>query len=64
VSRFSALCHLVISFKIKDGLAELDAHTAIQLAEFKSRASAVTASAAGKRVLTNGDTDSACLKSC
>jgi hypothetical protein len=35
VSRFSALCHLVISFKIKDGLAELDAHTAIQLAEFK-----------------------------
>jgi betaine reductase complex component B subunit alpha len=35
VSRFSALCHLVISFNIKDGLAELDAHTAIQLAEFK-----------------------------
>jgi len=35
VSRFSALCHLIISFKIKDGLAELDAHTAIQLAEFK-----------------------------
>jgi len=35
VSRFSALCHLVVSFKIKDGLAELDAHTAIQLAEFK-----------------------------
>ena len=35
VSRFSTLRHLVISFKIKDGLAELDAHTAIQLAEFK-----------------------------
>ncbi len=35
VSRFSSLWHLVISFKIVDGLAELDAHTAIQLAEFK-----------------------------
>jgi hypothetical protein len=35
LSRFSAFCHLVISFKIVDGLAELDAHTAIQLAEFK-----------------------------
>ena len=34
-SRFSSLCHLVISFKIAEGLAELDAHTAIQLAEFK-----------------------------
>lgn len=34
-SRFSSLCHLVISFRIAEGLAELDAHTAIQLAEFK-----------------------------
>jgi len=35
ISRFSKQAHLVVSFRIAPGLAELDAHTAIQLAEFK-----------------------------
>jgi glycine reductase len=35
VSRFSLLAHLVGSFKISPNLGELDAHSAIQLAEFK-----------------------------
>ncbi|MGB7950475.1 MAG: glycine/sarcosine/betaine reductase component B subunit [Candidatus Binatia bacterium] len=35
ISRFSAYVHLVLSFKIVPGLAELDAHGAIQLAECK-----------------------------
>jgi glycine reductase len=35
VSRFSSYVHLVLSFKIALGLAELDAHGAIQLAECK-----------------------------
>ena len=35
VSRFSSYAHLVLSFKILPGLGELDAHSAIQLAEFK-----------------------------
>jgi glycine reductase len=54
VSRFSALCHLVISFKIKDGLAELDAHTAIQLAEFKvaERLARVTADLRPAKIVT------------
>ena len=54
VSRFSTLCHLIISFKIKDGLAELDAHTAIQLAEFKvaERLARVTAGLLPARVVT------------
>lgn len=45
VTRFSALNHLVIDCKIADGLAELDAHTAMQLAEFKvaERVARVTA---------------------
>src|SRR5690349_12206805 len=34
-SRFSAYRHLVLSFLIKPGLAELEAHAAIQLAECK-----------------------------
>jgi glycine reductase complex component B subunit alpha and beta len=35
VSRFSAYTHLVVSFRLLPGLGELDAHTAIQLAEYK-----------------------------
>jgi hypothetical protein len=35
VSRFSSYVHLVLSFKIAPGLAELDAHGAIQSAECK-----------------------------
>ena len=35
VSRFSSLLHLVLSFRIAPGMAELDAHAAIQLAEYK-----------------------------
>ena len=35
ISRFSSHRHLVISFGITAGLAELDAHAAIQLAEYK-----------------------------
>ena len=35
ISRFSAYRHLVLSFKIVAGLGELDAHSAIQLAEYK-----------------------------
>jgi glycine reductase len=34
-SRFSALIHLVLILKIRDGLGELDAHSAIQSAEFE-----------------------------
>ena len=35
ISRFSAHAHLVVSFRLAPGLGELDAHTAIQLAECK-----------------------------
>jgi Glycine/sarcosine/betaine reductase component B subunits len=35
ISRFSSLVHLVLNFRIVPGLAELEAHTAIQLAEYK-----------------------------
>ena len=35
ISRFSAYTHLVLSFRIAPGLAELDAHNAIQLAELR-----------------------------
>src|SRR5918999_329730 len=35
ISRFSAHAHLVVSFRLAAGLGELDAHTAIQLAECK-----------------------------
>src|SRR5262245_23746913 len=34
-SRFSALTHLVLIMKIKEGLGELEAHSAIQIAEFE-----------------------------
>ena len=34
-SRFSALHHLVLIIKLKDGLGELDAHNAIQIAAFE-----------------------------
>ena len=35
ISRFSAYSHLVLSFRIVRGLGELDAHAAIQSAEYK-----------------------------
>lgn len=35
VSRFSSLVHLVVSFKVVPGLGELEAHGAIQSAEYK-----------------------------
>jgi glycine reductase complex component B subunit alpha and beta len=35
ISRFSAYSHLVLSFRIVPGLGELDAHAAIQSAEYK-----------------------------
>src|SRR5262245_6084759 len=35
VSRFSSYVHLVLSFSITPGLGELDAHSAIQMAEYK-----------------------------
>lgn len=35
ISRFSSYLHLVLSFKIVPGLGELDAHAAIQSAEYK-----------------------------
>jgi sarcosine reductase len=35
ISRFSSYSHLVLSFRIVPGLGELDAHGAIQLAEYK-----------------------------
>ncbi len=35
-SRFSALNHLVLVLKIKDGLGELEAHSAVQRAEFET----------------------------
>jgi sarcosine reductase len=35
ISRFGAHAHLVVSFRLASGLGELDAHTAIQLAEYK-----------------------------
>ena len=35
ISRFSAHAHLVVSFRLASGLGERDAHTAIQLAEYK-----------------------------
>jgi glycine reductase len=35
LSRFSSYAHLVLSFRLEAGLAELDAHKAIQLAECK-----------------------------
>ena len=34
-SKFGALVHLVLIMKLRDGLSELDAHTAIQAAEFQ-----------------------------
>ena len=34
-SKFGALAHLVLIMKLRDGLSELDAHTAIQTAEFQ-----------------------------
>src|ERR687894_2015097 len=35
ISRFSAHAHLVVSFRLVPGLGELEAHTAIQQAEYK-----------------------------
>jgi glycine reductase len=54
ISRFSAYLHLVLSFKIVPGLAELDAHGAIQLAECKvaSRLAQTTECLSPARILT------------
>ena len=35
ISRFGSQVHLVLSFRVAAGLAELEAHTAIQLAEYR-----------------------------
>ena len=54
ISRFSAYLHLVLSFKIVPGLAELDAHGAIQLAECKvaPRLAQTTEGLSPARILT------------
>ena len=54
VSRFSAYLHLVLSFRILPGLGELDAHAAIQSAEYKvaRRLGQVTAELAPETVST------------
>jgi glycine reductase len=54
ISRFSAYLHLVLSFKIVPGLGELDAHAAIQLAEYKvaQRLAQVTAEISPPKIST------------
>jgi len=54
ISRFSAHRHLVLSFKIVPGLGELDAHSAIQLAEYKvaSRLAQITTELAPMKIET------------
>ncbi|MGH7873929.1 MAG: glycine/sarcosine/betaine reductase component B subunit [Candidatus Binatia bacterium] len=54
ISRFSAYRHLVLSFKIGAGLGELDAHSAIQLAEYKvaQRLAQITAELAPIKIET------------
>lgn len=54
ISRFSSQVHLVLSFRIAPGLAELEAHTAIQLAEYKvaQRLAQTTAEMPGKKIST------------
>jgi len=52
ISRFSKHAHLVVSFRIVPGLAELEAHSAIQLAELKvaQRLAQVTAGLTAEKV--------------
>jgi sarcosine reductase len=54
VSRFSSHVHLVLCFRIAPGLAELAAHSAIQLAEFKvaQRLGQITEGLAADKVST------------
>ena len=54
ISRFSAYRHLVLSFKIVPGLGELDAHSAIQMAEYKvaSRLAQITTELAPMKIET------------
>jgi len=54
ISRFGSQVHLVLSFRIAGGLAELEAHTAIQLAEYRvaHRLAQVTAELAAEKVTT------------
>jgi glycine reductase complex component B subunit alpha and beta len=63
ISRFSSLVHLVLSFRIVPGLAELEAHTAIQLAEYRvaHRLAHITAALSPEKIsiydLDNQDPD-------
>jgi glycine reductase len=54
ISRFSVYLHLVLSFKIVPGLGELDAHAAIQLAEYKvaQRLAQITAEMSPPKIST------------
>ncbi|HEY7322258.1 MAG TPA: glycine/sarcosine/betaine reductase component B subunit [Candidatus Binatia bacterium] len=54
ISRFSSLIHLVLSFRIIPGLAELEAHAAIQSAEYKTahRLAQVTAALLPEKIVT------------
>ncbi|HEX2229229.1 MAG TPA: glycine/sarcosine/betaine reductase component B subunit [Candidatus Binatia bacterium] len=54
ISRFSALTHLVLSFRIASGLSELDAHQVIQGAELRlaARIAEVTAGVRPNTVVT------------
>jgi len=54
ISRFGSQVHLVLSFRIASGLAELEAHTAIQLAEYRiaQRLAQVTAKLPAEKIAT------------
>ena len=54
VSRFSSLIHLVLNFRIVPGIAELEAHTVIQLAEYKiaHRLAQTTAELSPEKIVT------------
>ena len=54
ISRFSSLTHLVLNFRIVPGIAELEAHTAIQLAEYKiaHRLAQTTAELSPEKIVT------------
>lgn len=54
ISRFSSQIHLVLSFRIVPGLAELEAHTVIQLAEYKiaHRLAEITERISPERIVT------------
>jgi glycine reductase len=54
ISRFSSLIHLVLNFRIVPGLAELEAHSAIQSAEYKiaHRLARITAELSPEKLVT------------